>query len=381
MLEIKFIKYTFQFVCFIATCVLVGIWLDRYFLDEDVSSVETLTYFDTENDVFPVLSMCFEQTFEDELFKTFGKNIRGSQYKDFLLGKYYDEDLKNIDYNDVSTNITEFVLPYVVEYSNGSTVLIKSLRNSSGIALYYTYTWKYWGYIVKCFGLEITDRNIFRLAVHLKRNIFPGTIREPNGFAVLFHYPNQFLNSINTLTRDWKKRNRKDNYYITISVMGMNAIQHRYKSRHNNCFQNWKDYDESILEEHIESIGCKTPDTYTKHDWPICESKETMKKARYDPIAERIMPCREIESMHYQIAETEGPVSKFGFKDWFQVGVQILNPRYKLTIQKKEIDFQILVGYIGGYIGLFLGFALAQIPDTIIGALKIGRSVYVRIFQ
>ena len=58
-----------------------------------------------------------------------------------------------------------------------------------------------------------------------------------------------------------------------------------------------------------------------------------------------------------------------------------MNPRYKLTILKKEIDFQSLVGYIGGYIGIFLGFALAQIPDTIAGAITVGKSVYTHLYQ
>ena len=32
----------------------------------------------------------------------------------------------------------------------------------------------------------------------------------------------------------------------------------------------------------------------------------------------------------------------------------------------RDIDFNGLVGYIGGYIGLFLGYSLLQIPDLII---------------
>ena len=32
----------------------------------------------------------------------------------------------------------------------------------------------------------------------------------------------------------------------------------------------------------------------------------------------------------------------------------------------REIDFNGLVGYIGGYIGLFLGYSFLQIPDLII---------------
>ena len=40
-----------------------------------------------------------------------------------------------------------------------------------------------------------------------------------------------------------------------------------------------------------------------------------------------------------------------------------------MIVQKKEINFQTLVGYVGGYIGIFTGFAISQIPDFIVWVL------------
>ena len=59
---------------------------------------------------------------------------------------------------------------------------------------------------------------------------------------------------------------------------------------------------------------------------------------------------------------------KFPRKDWnnwFSIVIRFLNPRFKLTVQKKEVDFQSLIGYVGGYIGLFMGFTVAEIPEVI----------------
>ena len=42
---------------------------------------------------------------------------------------------------------------------------------------------------------------------------------------------------------------------------------------------------------------------------------------------------------------------------------RILNPSFTVTRQRKDVDLQTLIGYIGGYIGIFTGFAIAQIPD------------------
>ena len=39
--------------------------------------------------------------------------------------------------------------------------------------LYNTLTWKSWSKFVKCFGLEITEPNVYFVTAYLKREIFP----------------------------------------------------------------------------------------------------------------------------------------------------------------------------------------------------------------
>ena len=53
-----------------------------------------------------------------------------------------------------------------------------------------------------------------------------------------------------------------------------------------------------------------------------------------------------------------------------------MNPRFKETIKKKEVDIQTLIGYIGGYIGILTGFSLIQLPDFIMTiSMQIKKSV------
>ena len=120
--NLSVISYMFKICCFIITLIAVGDWLQRYSLDEDTSVIESRSYFDNKEDVFPVLSMCFEQHFDDDIFNKFGENITGSNYRKYLLGDYSHADMKNIDYNSVSTNITEFILMYWIEFFNGTGI-------------------------------------------------------------------------------------------------------------------------------------------------------------------------------------------------------------------------------------------------------------------
>ena len=50
---------------------------------------------------------------------------------------------------------------------------------------------------------------------------------------------------------------------------------------------------------------------------------------------------------------------------WFSAVLRILDPAVKTTINKREMDIQSFVAYAGGYIGLFMGFSLAEIPEVL----------------
>ena len=134
------VKYLIQFICISVTLVFVGFWLYRYFLDKDVSVIESRYYFDDPDDVLPVMSLCFHQPFNDNQFHQFGKNISGSDYKKFLLGKYFNAEMAKIDYDSVTTNISDFILSYDVSFRNGST-LVDTVTNVWGKEIYHTMTW------------------------------------------------------------------------------------------------------------------------------------------------------------------------------------------------------------------------------------------------
>ena len=86
--------------------------------------------------------------------------------------------------------------------------------------------------------------------------------------------------------------------------------------------------------------------------------------------AVHIPPCRQIERIDIQYGESRDQwippaVKEKTTNTWFTVGLDILKPHYHVTVYKKEVDLQSLVGYVGGYVGLFMGFALFHIPDNI----------------
>ena len=341
-------------------------WIKRYNLDEDISVVEVKSYLDSSNDAFPVLSMCFEQTFHNDLFEKYKKDIQGTNYEKYLHGEYFHPNMENIDYSDVSTNISRYIIAIRGIFVNGTKITDPS-PNIYWKKPYYSYSWISWGRFVKCFGVEIIHPNISTLDVFMMREVFHNLTRPQNtGFAILFHYPNQFLTSYSTAIREWPNHNKDENFWMNFGVKGLHVSQHRYKKSRGYCIEDWKNYDKVMLKRHIEKVGCRIPDQPI--NGTVCKNKGQMKKARLDLRIKKgsIPPCREMDWIDVQYGESSNMnSSKLKEYNWFVVTLDIRKPNYQLTVYKQEVDFQSLVGYVGGYIGIFTGFALFHVPDIV----------------
>ena len=224
------------------------------------------------------------------------------------------------------------------------------------------------------------QKDVSKVAIFLSRDIFLKRVRpQHGGFAVLLHYPNQFLTSFHTINRAWPHLGNKTNFWTSLNVQDVYVKSNRFKRGRQNCIEDWKMYDKVIVEERVKEVGCKIPDQITRHymDAQVCNDKESMKRARLHLKSNLIPPCREIESIYYRIEESDmgsNTFSDFGkdLNNWFALDITLLKPRFQITIQKQDVDFQSLVGYIGGYFGLFMGFSLAYLPEIVHGILSFG---------
>ena len=379
------IKWAFKVICMISTFILIVRGIERYLENDDVTKIQTPTYKDDGIDIFPAISLCFEQKFDDFAFEKLGMNITGENYKKFLIGEHFDKRMLDIKYNDVTFNISDIMLDYYVEFKNGTGVRhdFDEVRpNMEWKAPYSSFSWVNWGSFVKCFTLEITNVNVQLVSWDFDRNIFPNGIRPRVGsFSVLFHYPNQILDSMNTITRQWSPKTENENYWMDFNVLGMDVFHRRYIPTLDNCIQDWKQYDSLMLEKHITAIGCKAPYQKTINDWPICDSQEKMRDTKFPIRTGHISPCRTIEKVDYQGVETDAATQVLKvrgkvWRRWFGVTYRLLNDRFTIKFTKKEMDFENLVGYIGGYVGLLAGFAVAEIPGMLSNGIVSIRRVY-----
>ena len=72
------------------------------------------------------------------------------------------------------------------------------------------------------------------------------------------------------------------------------------------------------------------------------------------------IPCQIIENLTYGYSEKSGLDSRFISR--FAVVVRFPNLKYREITHVQEYDVESMVGNIGGYIGLFLGYSLLHFP-------------------
>ena len=140
---------------------------------------------------------------------------------------------------------------------------------------------------------------------------------------------------------------------MIFTIQELEILKRRSK-RSNPCISEELNFDEIVLNEHLEEIGCRAPFQTTYQNLSICNSKEKMKDANAfmgNLIRTSKIPCTTATKISFKFAEQDTVLKG---SDWFHI--QIFYPyQYKEIIQVKAVDIQTAIGNAGGYIGLFLG--------------------------
>ena len=89
----------FHLICVVLTFSIIGYWIYKFTLNESIVSLEYKNFYDTSEDVYPLMSLCFKNPFKKD-----GENKTDEEY-DQLMKKYLSGniDLKAFGYGDDKT--------------------------------------------------------------------------------------------------------------------------------------------------------------------------------------------------------------------------------------------------------------------------------------
>ena len=386
-LTFKIISYLFHFLCFLVTLYFISTCVFEFYLNEDVSKINFQSFHASEEDIYPSMTLCFLPRFDNEVLKKNGINS-SVDYAKFLSGDYFEDKMTNIDYDNITIDFKDFLLGIgMVIRDNGvygsdshffydhravtqmpNTDTNGSESNSSDwTPNFYTSCRRS---TQKCFTIDVPylqGKTVMSFGVVFDSSIFPYGIRPKfDEFGVEMHYPGQFY-STTPNKYSWKDLMKNDSLYITMRFDIKNIQVMRYRNNgKNSCNKKWKMNDEKIMLEAVNRARCMPSHWKIYSGMPICKSAAKMKFIYESNSNEYEKPCQNIQTLSFVYEEHE--YLHFGNREWnyetdriSEVGFYFKDYTYMKIQQFRAYSVKDVVGDIGGYLGLFLGFSVLQL--------------------
>ena len=337
----KVLHRAFHVICVFATTGMVGFWIYKFELDKDITSMNYKQYFDTKDDTIPVISICFSDPFLEEKLTQHKVNV--STYKSFLFGEMFEERLMGIDYDSVTINLKYYLREYYVILRNESRLRYSKEETVGWKVPYVSFNGMWYDRVLKCFALEITDKSVMGINFEMNLDIFQNSVRPSIGkFFVFLHLKNQMLRSLNTLKWQWPKRLDDTSFVMDFWIRDAEIMVRRNK-KSEPCIPEWQTYDNLVIREHLNNISCIAPyQGYISHDFPICNTKENMKMAKWSLTDGRIYnyppPCRSLKKITYDYEEYHPANETNGSYGWFAITPVLFDLYYKEIVLSQVIS-------------------------------------------
>ena len=363
-----------------------------YALDEDMTIIQMEKFHTKPDYIYPSISLCASDIFDESQLKNFGVNK--TIYNRFLRGEYYTEGIANISYEDVVYDPADKLLGITFYQEYGTNGIqnpdhyywyIHAQRNKSSspqwIPSFHVDLFNHWyGHIYECLTVDapfVSNEHLSWIQIIMKKSFFPKSLRPMSVntgglFMMSVGFPHQRLRYSKTRTT-WNLEVTNKSYGMKFQVTGIDAIHVRNK-KSRPCDEAWLEYDKKARRDMITSVGCVPP--YWKFEYPndnfqICNSSNAMKNFYLDlEWNQHTHPCRRMARLTTDFIEypTMSHDKEFGaeYKDkYFAVYFYFPGEVFKNILLVRSFDVQTLIGNAGGYIGLFLGNTLLQLPGFV----------------
>ena len=343
------VKYCFNFACFSAALGMTLYWMYKFLRDDDLCQVDFKPFDEIPQGQYPIVSFCVWNPFIASRLKPY--NITPESYIEILKGDKLHNGTKKIEFNVVTIDLADFYLGDQIKFRNRTT-----LSGFSPNFLYdlpkVTYSGFYDSKFIKCFGLEMNYQNVVYTGFRLNNSALLDTMERNFEVYIQPHLPYKFALTNSFTGKLWKNNEDKKGRMLNIAIEYVEILKRRNK-RSVPCVSDNFEYDEDLLNRHLEKVGCKPPYLKAAGNFKTCETTEKMKEAYFDlvDIGKLQLPCTTAEVISLGLSEVEEKILSSDF-----LYVDYLYPdRFKEVVMVKAVDIHSAIGNSGGYIGLFLG--------------------------
>ena len=304
----KNIERFFCNICWITAISFTSFCLYEFGLDKDLCTITFKKFHDSDEYIFPVLSLCFKAPFVGNNISSSNDNVNETSLQRYLEGL---EDIPNhlhLRHENFAMDVNKYVLGYWIRWRNGSDFESYQSKDTkhffitSYLGFLFSENWFY-----HCSAMQIPhNKDIQIFAVFMNSTVH----REEKAlgsfpFFTTLHYPKQILRSYSSIKQDWPKRAKNASYSLRYKIESIEVLRRRNKFRY-PCYENWRNYDDVILTKHIDKTRCKAPYLNLNSSIRICKTRNEMKKSRlglrtddYDFLP----PCQSLEKIAYRIED------------------------------------------------------------------------------
>ena len=175
----------FKLICIFVTLALV-IWCSYEFnKNEDICEVIFKKFLDDDDSAYPILTFIIPDRFNETTLKKYDENINPEAYRNFILGQFWNDKALEIDYNDVTMDINDYLIEECF-YTSIQAKYFGECKNTTRIEIQNFYG-------TKSITLHIPKNEpMYSVTVKLKKSVFESSVRPANSqFMILFSYPNR----------------------------------------------------------------------------------------------------------------------------------------------------------------------------------------------
>ena len=364
------------------------------------------------------------------------EELRDALDNDTMFDKYMDT-LNKVDYDDVTAKLRDTITHFdikvpihaelidVLTYNVKENMLVIN-RNESKSEIADLDDFQYVNTFVssrhpnyKCFTFDVPMKEGIEIREIKMRLNTSGHAGRPNlsQFYFMLTYPRQIL-GVSRGNQVFLDRHHKGAQCYTFEVVlgSIEVFKRRDKSRQ-RCNVDWRHHDAMILHDIMDEVGCNPKHWKVKSNLPKCFKVDEYRKInqKMDEMNMVMPPCRRIEKV--------SKITKGKDLGWRCLRNSYLDLKFIMDEERfyKEIvlfpayTFQSLVGnsgmymlvrqdklyfiycnhndnynfyicnhytlILGGYIGLFIGYTIAQAPELAIQLMRFAVETFKYLFN
>ena len=115
------LRCCFNLACLLTAFGMTMLWLYRYYPDEDIVKVDFKPY-DKLEGKFPMLSFCLLDPVIEPIIKPKNDTLTARNYTEILIGHGTYEEIKDIDFDNVTFNLADHYVGDEIVFRNGSKI-------------------------------------------------------------------------------------------------------------------------------------------------------------------------------------------------------------------------------------------------------------------